>query len=216
MVHVSLWVAHYNRKVISHSVLSRNWTNSSTKLSQAYEKCTEPGAVMPVGSLWWYLFCINVLFCINSWYTEYNKSSFPFISTCRVHEARITTSHKKVFWMKASTWKNETLKNQPNNMGMTPQHFPTISTSCAILPCVACIYSPCTSTCTVTQHHSPSSLDCCNAIATEHGRYGLSCMQKLWNAQAVVSLYGMLECKLWCEIVLLLNVVDMSCTEEGW
>ena len=29
------------------------------------------------------------------------------------------------------------------------------------------------------------------AIATEHGRYGPSCMQKLWSAQI---LYGMLEC----------------------
>ena len=33
---------------------------------------------------------------------------------------------------------------------------------------------------------------CYNAVATEHGRYGLSCMQKLWSAQAVLSLYGML------------------------
>ena len=49
----------------------------------------------------------------------------------------------------------------------------------------------------------------CNAIATEHGRCGLSCMQKLWGAQAVLSLYGMLECKLCCEIVLLLNVADV-------
>ena len=33
---------------------------------------------------------------------------------------------------------------------------------------------------------------CYNAIATEYGRYGLSCVQKLWSAQAVLSLYGML------------------------
>ena len=45
----------------------------------------------------------------------------------------------------------------------------------------------------------------CNAITTEHGRYGLSYMQKLWSAQAVLSLYGMLECKL---CLLLLNVAD--------
>ena len=40
----------------------------------------------------------------------------------------------------------------------------------------------------------------CNAIGTEHGRYGLSCIQKLWSGQAMLSLYGMLECKLCCEI----------------
>ena len=43
----------------------------------------------------------------------------------------------------------------------------------------------------------------CNAIATEHGRHGLSCMQKLWTAQAVLSLYGILECKLCCETLFL-------------
>ena len=30
------------------------------------------------------------------------------------------------------------------------------------------------------------------AVTTKHGRYGLSCMQKLWSAQVVPSLYGML------------------------
>ena len=40
-------------------------------------------------------------------------------------------------------------------------------------------------------------------------RCGQSCMQKLWSAQAVLSLYGMLECKLCREIVLLLNVADI-------
>ena len=30
----------------------------------------------------------------------------------------------------------------------------------------------------------------CN-ITTEHGRYGLSCMQKRWSARAVLVLYGM-------------------------
>ena len=46
-----------------------------------------------------------------------------------------------------------------------------------------------------------------NAIATEHGRYGLSCMQKLWSAQAVLSVYGMLVCKLCCEVVLQLEAL---------
>ena len=54
----------------------------------------------------------------------------------------------------------------------------------------------------------------CNAIATEHGRYSQSCMQKLWSAQAVLSLYGMLECMLYSEIVLLLNVADILYAER--
>ena len=49
----------------------------------------------------------------------------------------------------------------------------------------------------------------CNAIATEYGRYDVSCMQKLWSAQAVLSLYGMLEYMLCSDIVLLLNVADI-------
>ena len=35
---------------------------------------------------------------------------------------------------------------------------------------------------------------CCGVAAMQlllHGRYGQSCMQKLWSAQAVISLYGM-------------------------
>ena len=43
----------------------------------------------------------------------------------------------------------------------------------------------------------------CNVVATEHGRYGLSCMQKLWSARAVLGLYGMLGVELCCEILLL-------------
>ena len=55
----------------------------------------------------------------------------------------------------------------------------------------------------------------CNTIATEHGRYALSCMQKLWSAQAVLNPYGMLECrsKLCCEILLLLNMADILYAE---
>ena len=45
-----------------------------------------------------------------------------------------------------------------------------------------------------------------NLIATEHGRCGLSCMQKLWSPQRVLSLYGMLKCELCCELLLLLNI----------
>ena len=48
-------------------------------------------------------------------------------------------------------------------------------------------------------------------VATEHGRYGLSCMQKLRSALVVLSLYGMLECQLCCELLLLLNKAHMAC-----
>ena len=49
---------------------------------------------------------------------------------------------------------------------------------------------------------------CRNALATEHGRYSQSCMQKLWSAQKVLTLYDT-ECMLCSEIVLLLNVADI-------
>ena len=68
--------------------------------------------------------------------------------------------------------------------------------------------------CMVMCMESELCLGGCNAIATEDGGYCLSCMQKLWSAQAVPSLYGMLECKLCCEI-LLLNMADIL-YEEGW
>ena len=110
-------------------------------------------------------------------------------------------SHKKVYWTKTSTCRDGILKNQANKMGMTPQHFHTIPTSCAILPCVVCIYSPCTSTCTApSTTQPPLSLDCCNTVATGHGRCGLSCMQKLQGAQAVVSQH----------------VWQISCMQKGW
>ena len=40
---------------------------------------------------------------------------------------------------------------------------------------------------------------CYNAVATE----------KLWSAQAVCAMYGMLKCKLYYQIVLLLNMADV-------
>ena len=42
----------------------------------------------------------------------------------------------KIYWMKTSTCRDGTIKNQPNQMGMTPQSFYTIPTSCAILPTI--------------------------------------------------------------------------------
>ena len=47
---------------------------------------------------------------------------------------------------------------------------------------------------------------------TEHGRYRQSCMQKLWGAQKVLTLYDTLECMLHSQIVLLLNVADILYT----
>ena len=41
--------------------------------------------------------------------------------------------------MKTNTCRDGTLKNQPNEIGMTPQHFYTIPTSCAILGTIRCI-----------------------------------------------------------------------------
>ena len=41
---------------------------------------------------------------------------------------------QKLFWMETSACRDGILKNQPNWMGMTPQPFHTILTSCAILP----------------------------------------------------------------------------------
>ena len=107
--------------------------------------------------------------------------------------------------MKTSACRDGTLKNQPNKMGTTPQHFHTIPTSCAILPCASgnsvhrrVIEGSGLGTAGCAVHVDVHALTvsgvvgCYNAVATEHGRYGLSCMQKLWSAQAVLSLYGML------------------------
>ena len=57
---------------------------------------------------------------------------------------------------------------------------------------------------------------CCGwlqcSCCTEHGRQVcLAYMQKLWSASAVLDLYGMLEFKLCCENLLLLNMADTSC-----
>ena len=40
--------------------------------------------------------------------------------------------HKKVFWRKTSACRDGTLKNHPNKIGMTLQHFHTIPTSCSM------------------------------------------------------------------------------------
>ena len=61
----------------------------------------------------------------------------PRIQGCN----RIYTSHKKFSFIKTSACRDGSLKNLPNKMGMTPQHFHTIPTSCAILPPLTQIWS---------------------------------------------------------------------------
>ena len=55
--------------------------------------------------------------------------------------------------MKTSACRDGTLKNQPNKMGMTPQHIYTIPTSCAILP---------------TMHNKKLATHSLNAYSTQH------------------------------------------------
>ena len=54
---------------------------------------------------------------------SYLCSLLPFLNN---------NAKKKGFWMKTSVCRGGTLKNQPKEMGMTPQHFHTIPTSCSI------------------------------------------------------------------------------------
>ena len=52
----------------------------------------------------------------------------------------------------------------------------------------------------------------CNLITTEHGRYSLLCMHACRTCEVheqCWSLYGVLECELCCELLLLLNMADM-------
>ena len=53
---------------------------------------------------------------------------------------------------------------------------------------------------------------CCNGvpILSMADMVCLDSIQKLWSAWAVLGLYGMLEFKLCCEILLLLNMADMG------
>ena len=49
-------------------------------------------------------------------------------------------------------------------------------------------------------------MDSCNVVATEHGQdKTVECMN------SAGSLYSMLECKLCCEILLLLDMADIDC-----
>ena len=62
------------------------------------------------------------------------SSLLPFLKTIpktkqKKNSRTVGTSHKKVFKRKTSTCRDETLKNQPNKMGTTPQHIHAIVTS---------------------------------------------------------------------------------------
>ena len=55
-----------------------------------------------------------------------------FIATCESYQPygiQVTN----IFWMETSACSDETLKNQPNKIKMTPQHFYSVATFCAIL-----------------------------------------------------------------------------------
>ena len=111
--------------------------------------------------------------------------------------------HKNVFWMKTSACRDATLKNQPNEMGTTPQHIHTIPTSCAI--CQLCfVFVSCMHR-RVVEGSGEGSARCIMHVDV-YGEcvmlwwlqcscywawrvYSLFCMQKLW---AVLNLYGML------------------------
>ena len=105
-------------------------------------------------------------------------------------------------------------------MGLTSKYFHILPTSCTILLTIACVCYlnivedigvgtaawVCSACWCAWRNHV---VDGCNLITTEHGRCGLSCIQKLWSAWAVVNLYGMLECQLCCELLFLLNTAHI-------
>ena len=112
-------------------------------------------------------------------------------------------------------------------MGMTPQHLHTILTSCAILHKYAlCLLAVCRGGLWKAVHVVGSAG--CVVHVDVHGEWVmvwlaamsiilsmadmvcLACMQKLRSTWIVVGLYGMLEFKLCCEILLLLNIADMD------
>ena len=91
--------------------------------------------------------------------------------------------------MKTSACRDGTLKNQPNKMGTTPQHIHTIPTSCQVgFVFVSCVHERVVegsgegiTVCVahVDVHGVCCVVGGCNVVTTEHGRYSLSCMQKL-------------------------------------
>ena len=73
-------------------------------------------------------------------------------------------------------------------MGTTPQHIHTIPTYCALFVFVSCVHNRIVegsgegiAVCVVyvDVHGVCCVVGGCNVVATEHGRYSLSCMQKL-------------------------------------
>ena len=111
-------------------------------------------------------------------------------------------------------------------MGMTPQHFHTIPTSCAILRPLAQIcylFVSCVQRRIVgdsgdgSVHFDVHGELCCGLLQcscyTEHGRYGLSWLYaETVQCMSNNTVWYMLEFKLCCKILLLLNihVADMG------
>ena len=73
-------------------------------------------------------------------------------------------------------------ENQANKLGMTTQHFHIMPKSCAILPWVGCVHER------VVEGSGLGSAGCAVQVHV-HREWVV-----LWSAQAVLSLYGMLEC----------------------
>ena len=71
---------------------------------------------------------------VHSYFTDHASSPrlpFPPLFSLTIPKKNATgTSHKK----QAHACSDRVLKNQPNQMGMTPHYYYTIPTSCAILP----------------------------------------------------------------------------------
>jgi len=130
------------------------------------------------------------------------SSLLPFLNdnTKKKQQKHVT---KKFSFRKTSHVGMEPSKtSQIHKMGMTPQHFYTIPTSCAILPIICTpqnslhalsLYSLCSH---VDVHAWRVSyvVGGCNVVATLNmaDMVCLACMQKLWSAWAVLGLYGRL------------------------
>ena len=97
----------------------------------------------------------NTVLCFHTLQTMHLPLAFfsHLSSLLLIFLKKTITSHKKVFRKKTSACRDGTLKNQPNKMGMTPQHIHTTPTSCAILP---------------TMHNKKLSTHSLNEHGTQH------------------------------------------------
>ena len=138
------------------------------------------------------------------WRCSIEPTFWPHGYILKVHwhtsAQQATSVTKNVFRMKTNACRDGTLKNQPNNMGTTPQH---IFSHHPYIVCHFANYALCLLVVCIRGWKAVGRvvlgvwcmLICawkvcyggCNVVAVEHGRYSLSCMQKLW---AVKGLYG--------------------------